>query len=405
MKVDNLVPWVLGLAPPLVVALSWSPEPTQLQSAIRSLSLPILAAEIFVIAFAVREKASFPLPSNLVTIPTLLLVILAWISASQAGTPGSSLLMTSIWTIHLLFGFSIASLWTDQRLDAKKLILALQVGFLITALLIVLFVMVHYRPGKDWTWALPGYRNIRHLGYYAAAIVGISAFGYSDGKKLAVATAVAAFFIAFWTVSRGAIAATMAGYLISTLLLPDLRKREAVSRFIACALAGLLLSFLFSKIYRLDGVGLNRLVNGDYSGRIKLWTLTLGSIKESPWFGWGEAQLRFRLGDNYPFGQPHNIILQILHAWGLIGLGLISYISLRLKPSVIAGSSAAMAPFALTAAILVALSFVDGSLYYVNSVFIFALCLGIVFANARACSSNFPSNTRKDVAVARPDIR
>jgi O-antigen ligase len=148
-------------------------------------------------------------------------------------------------------------------------------------------------------------------------------------------------------------------------------------------LTGLVLSVFMAAIYPLDAAGLNRMVNGDYNGRINVWLHTLASIKESPWIGWGESQLRLRLGDDFPFGQPHNIILQILHAWGLIGLGLIVYISLWIRVKFMDKLSDDMLPFAFPTIILLLFSFIDGSLYYVNSVFIFVVCLSVVCSNRK----------------------
>jgi O-antigen ligase len=381
MKADKLAPWMIGLSPALVVASTWSPEMTSIQLNIRALALPVLAVEVFFIAIIFIEKLPFKLPPAPIAISSALLVALAWLNAFNAGSPSSSILMTSIWTIHVLFGISILSLLNEGRLDTRKIILAVQVGFLISSLFIMAFIITFEKP--DRVWDLPGFINIRHLGYYAAAVVGISALGFSEGRKFAIFTAIFAFFIVFWTVSRGAIAASLLGYLASSLYFEALRKRKVALRFVGCALTGLLLSVFMAAFNPLDGAGLNRVVNGDYSGRIQVWLHTLASIKESPWIGWGEAQLRLRLGDGFPFGQPHNIILQILHAWGLIGLGLIAYISLWIRMKFIDGLSDDMLPFAFPTIILLLFSFIDGSLYYVNSVFIFVLCLSVVCANTK----------------------
>ncbi len=378
MNFEKLLPWMIGLAPAAVVASTWSPDPTLLQENIRALSLPIVAVEIFVILFVIIERVKKVFPEIYFAIALILLLILAWVTAIIAENSNVAVIMTSIFTIHLIFGFAISSLWSEGRLSSREVILALQVGFLISVALIIAYVAIFYRSSQIWTWEIPGFRNIRHLGYYAAAIVGISALGFSKGQKLAIVTAAFAFFIAFWTVSRGAIAASLAGYIVTAFYLEVLRKRQVVFRFAACVLFGFIMSTLFTRVYPLDEVGLNRIVNGDYNGRIQLWIHTLISVQDSPWIGWGEAQLRSRLGNNFPFGQPHNIALQILHAWGLIGMALVIYLSTKMIIRIQSIFNDDMTPFAFAAITLFLLSFVDGSLYYVNSVFIFAICISIM---------------------------
>ena len=58
------------------------------------------------------------------------------------------------------------------------------------------------------------------------------------------------------------------------------------------------------------------------TGRKEMWTLSLEGVKESPWIGHGPYGYRFLDGWFYGM-QPHNIFLQFLIEWGVIGSLLI----------------------------------------------------------------------------------
>jgi O-antigen ligase len=102
----------------------------------------------------------------------------------------------------------------------------------------------------------------------------------------------------------------------------------------------------------------------------------------APWFGHGEGQTASVLPDN-PFvfddfqAHPHNVVLQLLMAWGLIGTAFVAVIAGWLALGLYrAGQSAEGLPFVLAAGAITAHAMIDGALYDVAPVFLFAACVG-----------------------------
>ena len=81
-----------------------------------------------------------------------------------------------------------------------------------------------------------------------------------------------------------------------------------------------------------------------------------------------------------PFGQPHNVVLQILLAWGVIGGLACLALALWVAPRFIRARSAEAAPFQCAALSLAAYSMYDGTLYYAHSTALFMLCCAAAVA-------------------------
>ena len=376
------IAWTFGLAPVLLFVLTWSSDLSLFQRLARSYALPVLAVELAIIFIAVGEGLTLRNPQWL---PLALLGafgVVAWGTAIVAPYPAVALPRTGTWTIHLFFALALVSLARRQMLDFHQLRIAIQTGFLLTFALLVIFVATTEQTAEERVSALPAVGNIRWFGYYAAAVTGLAAPGFLRGNRLAVLVATIAFTLAFWTGTRGAIAAAIAGFSVSAILFDEFRSPQIWGRFLLCGLAGSLLCWALAALVPIEGQGLGSIDRVDDAGRVEFWLATIDSIRARPLLGWGDGQtVRFSVplwGVAYP--QPHNIVLQVLHAWGAVGgvlcLGLASWAT----PLFLKARSINAAPFQLSALMIAAYSFIDGSLYHVHSVALFALCVAAAIA-------------------------
>jgi O-antigen ligase len=124
--------------------------------------------------------------------------------------------------------------------------------------------------------------------------------------------------------------------------------------------------------------------SGDFtSGRTLLWLQTLDAISERPWFGYGDGQLSqvVAFARDGSLAQPHNIGLQIIFAWGLIGTSCVLVLAIpfaiRATRSV-RFSGGEWLPSFLGMIVLIVYSGFDGTLFYPLTLAIFAACAGHV---------------------------
>jgi len=373
------IAWLFGLAPVALLLLTWTDGFTPLQQSARALGLPILAAELAITMVSLREGYRLP---SLRPLPFALLAalgVIAWGTAVNAPYPAVALLRTGTWTIHLFFALALVSLAHRRMLDLGQLWVALQTGFLLVFALLVIFVATTDQTAEERIWSLPAFGNIRWFAEYAAGIVGLAAAGFLRGNRFALSVATMAFTLLFWTGGRGGIAAALAGLAACAFLFESFRSPRVWGRFLLCVLLGGALSIALTALIPIEGQTIAR---DGASGRMELWMATIDSIRLRPWFGWGDGQtVRFSvplLGVAYP--QPHNIVLQVLHAWGVVGGLLCLALAIWSAPRFLRARGVDAAPFQLSALTIAFHSFIDGSLYHVHSVALFALCVAAAIA-------------------------
>lgn len=374
-----LVAWSFGLAPVVLFLLTWTDQFTPLQQSARALGLPILAAELAITLLSLREGFRLPSPHFLPLALLVALGLVAWGTAVTAPFPAVALLRTGTWTIHLFFALALVSMAQRRMLDLGQLPVAVQTGFLLVFALLVIFVATTDQTADERIWGLPAFGNIRWFAEYAAGVVGLAASGFLRGNRFALSAATMAFILLFWTGGRGGIAAALAGMVACTLLFEAFRSRRVWGRLLMSLVLGGALSVVLTALLPIEGQTIAR--DGS-SGRMELWRATIDSIALRPWFGWGDGQtIRFSvrlLGAAFP--QPHNIVLQLLHAWGIVGTLLCLALAIWIAPRFVRSNRAEAAPFQLSALTIAFHSFVDGSLYHVHSVALFALCVAAAIA-------------------------
>lgn len=384
--VGSLLAWTFGLAPALLFVLTWNDEFSPLQQMARAYALPVVGAQLVVILISFREGLRLGRPKLL---PLALLVawgMLAWITAARAALLSPSLIRTGIWTIQVLFALAVVNLWHHRMLDLQKWRTATLTGLVLVFVLLVAFVATTDQTPSERVFGLPALGHVRWYGYYAVAAVGLAAPGFLRDDRIALLAAILAFALGFWTGTRGVVMATAAGLILCAILFRDFRSPRVWGRLALCALAGLVGALGLAALLPFEGMGPGSMARVGDSGRIEIWVATTDAIQQRPWLGWGEAQFREIFRDVWPLGQPHNVVLQVLLAWGAIGGLLCLALAIWTAPRFLKARSAEAAPFQCAALMLAAYSFIDGSLYYAHSLSLFTFCC------AAAVAAGLPRN-------------
>lgn len=388
----RLIAWVFGLAPALLFAVTWTDQFATWQVMARAFGVPVIFAELAIIVVSLGEGIRLRLP-RLVLALMLAWAALAWITASTALHPGVALVRTGVWTIHLLFGLALVNLRHHGMLDLKAHLQAQQAGFVLFFALLVAFVATVDQTPVQRVFELPGLAHVRWFGYYAAGIVGLAVLGYTRGHRFALVAATAAFALTFWTGTRGAVFAVAVGLVSATVLFPSFRRRRVWLGVFLCALAGLAVAYLLQLTVPLSGP--SGVARSGSTGRVGLWLDTLDYIWMRPLFGWGEAQTAYLASAKLNVAQPHNVVLQILHAWGFVGGALCLALAAWIVPAFLRGSNTNVAPFQFATLILAAYACIDGTLYYTQSTALFVLCCAVAVVSGLSEEADAPETDPK----------
>ncbi len=372
--------WAIALAPTVLLLATWTGNSTRSDHLIKSFALPVLTVECAVIAIALIERVKWPRLPLYGGLLVFLFFLHAWLRALVALERPIAVAFTLFLSLHLMFGMAIAGLLRSAVLRPIDITRPFLIGFATFSVLFLGYIVVHYSPERDWVSEIPAFNNIRWLGFYCAAAVGLCAQGWIDRRRALNLVAIFALGLALWTGSRGTLAAVCGGFVAACIFHPACA--AGWRRFLLLVLASIILAALLNAVLPLGDQGPQRLLNRDVdSGRVDFWLKALAAIAQRPWLGWGEAQFNHIIQPAI-YSHPHNIILQILLAWGIAGFSLLLamiYLLLRwLRPRF----QMAGAPFLFAAANLAAFSLIDGSLFHLQSLAIFSMSLGALTATA-----------------------
>lgn len=393
VQLDRLVAWSVGISPVLLFALTWSDEFMPLHMMTRAFALPVVAIELVIVTVSFREGLRLGRPDPLLLALLAALGLVVWGTAAIAPHPVSALIRTGIWTIHLFFALAIVNLWHHRMLNLDEHVRALLTGFLVFFALLVAFVATTEQTDTERVFGLPAFGHVRWFGYYAAGVIGLCAAGFLRGTRFAVLAATVAFAMAFWTGSRGAVAAALIGLLACTILFQQFRSLRAWLLFALGIVAGFAVSFVLDALVPIGAFGPDSMARYTSSGRIELWKDTIESIRMRPWLGWGDGQFRWSGGTGQTVAQPHNVVLQVFYAWGAIGGLLCAALAVWVASRLVKARAVEAAPFQCAALILGAYSLFDGTLYYVQSTSLFALCC------AAAIAAGLPESARRQSSL------
>lgn len=393
-KVERyFLPAVIGFAPFIQMLLTWAPNGrSHMQSLVQVLYLPIIGAEIFTIVIALREGMIAAMRrwswQRLPTAALLVLIAVAIVTAITAPAPDAARWWTFFWLLHLGFGLSVAHLCTGS-LGRHDLIAAYMAGFVAFVAGAAVFETRVTDPAFDWIGGWPAVTHIRHLGYYASASTGLG-IGLAAVERrprmlaLLFLFCTVGFGFALWTGSRGAVIGVAGAMAVGLLLFPAMRRLIVWAGTALSLATGALIASLLPAHGILMGVGrtvTQTVDSGDLStGRTRLWLNVIGAIEKRPIFGYGEDQMS-TVAPFGTLGQTHEVILQILLAWGVVGLAcvavLATWFGLRSVPEIRRDESGLLPPIMAMLAIATMAMF-DGALFHVLPVSIFAACAGMI---------------------------
>jgi hypothetical protein len=360
----RLLPWAFGFAPLLLIFIAWENDARTWW--VKFYALPVAAVELIVVAIAFLGGMRIRLTAATACLAALL--ALAWITAFFAPDARKSIFMTELWTLHALFGFAAARLFQPQ-----DLIRAILAGFVASMAALAIFAATA-PPDVDWVGGLPGLGNPRSFALYASVAIGLGMGLLAEGKSWPIPIIAIGFAMAFWSGSRGAIFASSATLIASMVLFSAVRQPRVWATVVASALAGAALARLVGSPEQL--IGVTRMAEAGDNGRLSLWHATLELILQRPWFGYGEGQTWPLLHIHWTM-HPHNIVLQILLAWGVVGLLLVGILSWWAMRKLLKNVDDKTLPLVVAVIALAFYSLVDGAIYNVHTAAIFAACLGV----------------------------
>ena len=390
---------LVAATPPIFAACTWNDGSAPgIGIDLRLIGLPVLAVEIAFILLAFFDGwRVFHQARALSTITKLLLgclICTALASAILAAPdPEGALLWTYISLVHLAFGFSVA--WRIENADglASKLIWPWVVAGCGAYAAIAAVYAARPHPARfDWEYFGLGVSNMRQIGFYcvvgAMAAIGCSAQARGAKAFGFTAASTAMLALACWTGSRGALLACLIGVGTLWMLAGRFRTPRAVALSIFPLMAGATLSLLLPVPASIFGVprmlaSISNLHTNDLtSGRFRMWVGAWHAFERRPFLGYGEGQF----GRIVPQVQgiylhPHNLILQLLFQWGVIGtattamIGVLVVRNLRTKDLT---DERHILPAFLVLVALFGYSFYDGTLFHAYPTMMFAFALASV---------------------------
>lgn len=401
---------LVALAPAIMALTTWTPDghfsmPLYFW---RFLAPPVIAIELAAIAIAWASgyrplAAILSLPGWIAAAIGLLVAIDVGDALLVAPDRATALMRGAVTFTHLLFGLAVLHLLRARGFDAyRALWWALLGGAVLYVAILIAFVTAIAQPLRfDWLHFGLGVVNIRHVGFYAmvgsALALGIAATESRPGRYwLAVVAAALCCAEFFWSGSRAPIAVLCISCIAGMVLVPALRTPRLPLALAIANAGGAAISLLHTPplgnygIARMLATGGAATMDGVASGRIELWRGSIHTMLARP-FGYGEGQfIRVVPEAQEILHHPHNVLLQALVQWGMVGAALLTVLAAVLWWRVFRGvrdsGIQAAPPFlAINAFLLYAM--VDGIFFFVYP----AMILTFLFA-AGLAATGAPSN-------------
>jgi O-antigen ligase len=391
-----VIPALVGFAPVVLALLTWGPHglrPLQMLTLLDA--LPVFAVELFTFVVAWREGL-FPWlrdngpPRIALGALAIWLAVAIFTAAFVAPDLISGIRWTAHWIVHLVFGFSIAFLCSSS-LRVRDFTLSYLAGFLLYALIFLIYAILNWGEAIDWVHNLPAAIHIRHVGIYAAAMTGMSVGAMASARGwrawgFAFGLAAVGFALGLWTGSRGMALSVVAATIVGVALVPEMRRLKAWGGAVLCLLIGLAaVAWLPTPNAKMMGVARTVSATTEHeltTGRTEIWKNVIHAVERHPVFGYGPGQMPV-VAPYYTMGQAHNLILEVLLSWGLVGfvadLVVVLFYLRRALPAVRQDGDLLAAPFVAMTSIL-ALSMIDAAMFHVLPVSIFAACAGMIVA-------------------------
>ena len=371
---------------------------------IRSLSVPVLVLEIVIIFAALARKPDNTSFLSRISRSSKVLagVWLAAIIISQLLAevdPARARLHLLLTMLHLFFGVALWNLFNDWPQLRRQCMMAMAAGLAVFAAIAYGYAL-SLAGAVDHPWTLfgMGVTNIRHLGYFALCLTGLAAGLHLTAQSsregnLTLLLLFTGFFLLMWSGGRGAFVALIIQLGALTVMASKPQRLPFLGKVMGLLVIATLLAALYVPNKHLGPLNIFlRLDAADdtgatfLAGRGVLWEQTIAAIPDRLWFGHGEAQLRLALpAARELYNHPHNLFLQLLFQWGVVGslacvafFGRLIWVSL---PRILARQPVTLPAVAVGTG-LVAVAMVDGPFFYAVPSAVAALALAAMASQA-----------------------
>lgn len=354
---------------------------------IEVLQLPVAALQIYfflAVAMQVGLHGLLAPLSKLQKNLILALIIYVIIVSAISPTP-SALILAPSWIIHILFFVALISFFKEGGVDKAEAIwsaLGLAALLHVCAFLLALAIW----PAAIYENDLPAFGNIRHLGYLLAPSAAVMAMLFvtrADRVHFPLFCFSAAVFYILYTGSRGGAIGVLAGLTATGTYWAWHGGKAYLSRvLILLAVTGILIliselmpALPWPPVFSRGAAAFDQSGVETLQGRGIVWSFAIQAIQQNWLWGYGPALLSDVPG--YPLGtayyQPHNIGLQLLLHWGVVGFCIILAVALSFSKNVLMTlhrhPALALFPVAALATVCIH-ALVDGGLFYPFSVII-----------------------------------
>lgn len=380
----------LGVVLPLVSALLYPTYHVQMATpayeTTRVLEMPFVLFEIGFFLWAGRRQfelgpAIGRLPRDIVVAGSVLTIVM-FASAILVSTNLSYALTHSLlWLVHFAFALAVVHTITRGSGDDLDGFMTWHVAGLILLAFYTAYWFATVPPADQLPFqeiklrgAVPGWIDVRHFGSWTGAIAAAFAvrilYGANEAslRRDAFCYTLAAG-LTVWSGTRAAILAILVVTLIFMVLH---RKLPSFSRIalafvltaVACAAAYLLLpDHPAFYLFRIEEFGSMEQLTRT---RWELWSRTVELWLQSPLIGIGTGAIFWEYAPDYFPTQPHNVILQFLYSWGVIGAAAGLWILFRAIRAVHRAGRDNPASYALMAMLygLLFQSLLEGMLHY-----------------------------------------
>lgn len=334
---------MLGIVMPVAAAILFPTYMHQMPSPawewIRLLELPFVLFEVGVILWAGRRQIDrealwnrLPRDVKWAFVPLFTGVLVG--SLFLSNNPAGSMTMALMTVIHVLFALAIYHLFVADRCKGSQSFLTWHAYGLVVLAMYTAWWFSFPPPAEEvmggvikWRSALPGFISVRHFGAWTGAIAAGFAVQILFVRPRSGWTFDHLFYflaaaMTVWSGTRAAVLAITVVVPLFVLFRREFPPFPAIAK--AALLTGLAMGAAWLLRWDADSAFL-LFADGDFSSldaassrRNLLWAKAFELWTQSPLFGWGTGSF-FWEGKPWSHTQPHNVVLQFLVSWGLVG--------------------------------------------------------------------------------------
>jgi O-antigen ligase len=399
---------LIAIAMPVVSALIYPTYihhmPTKAWEFSRLIELPFVVSEVAVVLWAGRKGFDLTLawrklPRDIRIAAAVLLLAICVSALLISNNFLYSLTHSLIVVIHLVSALAVYHLVAQRSMPGPDRIIPLiAAGAAVLVVYAAWWLLTAPPPGTqlygkiEWHAALPGFISVRHFGawYGALASVFVLRILFAQHEKrigwdhLFYCLTAAALV---WSGTRAGVLALMVVVAIAMLSLHRIPSARRIGY--AAILTGIALCVAWVAIPPDDSFRLWNLEDGHITdsidaGRFMAWQLGIARWANSPLFGWGTGSFLWEVDPGFPHTQPHNVVVQFLMNWGIVGAVLAFWLLGRAIRAAHASMLVhrEMLPLLGMAYALLLQSLLEGMLHYPRFIMAIIVLLAVVIARA-----------------------